>query len=589
MGYASRLGYQRMKLINVNAIKEQTKELSLLLVEDDKAFSHELQIILNDLFNVVVVASDGEDGLKKYNDYYDSHKKYIDILLTDLHMPNMNGAELSEKILKIHHSQEIIIISADCSLKLYANLINKGIHQLIIKPIQEEQLFSILNRTAQNINNKLKLNEYYDKVESLNFYLEDAVKQATNELKNKLYIDNLTGLKSRYALTEKLEKKQQRILIVVDIDKFGAYNELFGVEIGNQIIIKFANALKKFIKKESTKLYRISGDQFAILCDYSEYTTQTVESLVLELSKYVYDLILYIEMIDEYIDIECTIGLVISDANLLEKGYTALRHAKKENLNYFIFHEDIDSSVFLKNMLTWKHTIKEAIEQDRVMIMFQPIFDKSKNLIKYESLMRIKNTINEEEKYISPNLFLDNPASKKQYATLSLIVVKKVLAKLLEIETISLSLNLSFIDIKNQKIEHYIENFLAKNCVGDRLIFEILESDTIEDYQILTNFVDKFRKYGVKIAIDDFGSGYSNFQQIMKIAPDYIKIDGSIIKEILVDEKMHLLVEVITNMAHIMNIQVIGEFVHTQEIFYELIKIGVDEFQGYYLGEPKHL
>ena len=576
-------------MINITAIKEQTKNLSILLVEDDKVFSHELQIILNNLFHEVLVATDGEDGLKKYNDYHAQHTKHIDILLTDLHMPNMDGAELSEKILNIHHSQEIIIISADCSLKLYANLINRGIHQLIIKPIQEDQLFAILNRSAQSINNKIKLDEYYDKVESLNFYLEDAVKQATNELKNKLYIDNLTGLKSRYALTEKIEQKKQRILIVVDIDKFGAYNELFGVEIGNQIIIKFANALKIFIKKDTTTLYRIAGDQFALLCELTEYTLESVEILVHELSKYVYDLILYIEAIDEYIDIECTIGLVISDINLLEKGYTALRHAKKENLNYFIFHEDIDASHFLKNMISWKHKVKEAIEKDKVTIMFQPIFDKSKKLIKYESLMRLKNTINNKDEYISPNYFLDNPGSKKQYSQLSLIVVKKVLAKLLEMPTISLSLNLSFIDIKNKKIDQYLENFLQEHNVGARLIFEILESDTIEDYQLLTNFVDKFKKYGVRIAMDDFGSGYSNFQQIMKIAPDYIKIDGSIIKEILSDEKMHLLVEVITNMAHLMNVKVIAEFVHNQSLFEELVKLGVDEFQGYYLGEPKHL
>ena len=119
-----------------------------------------------------------------------------------------------------------------------------------------------------------------------------------------------------------------------------------------------------------------------------------------------------------------------------------------------------------------------------------------------------------------------------------------------------------------------------------RVVFEILESDYISDYTLLEDFIAKYREQGIKIAIDDFGTGYSNFAHILKIRPNYIKIDGSLIKNIYSDKNSYEMVKSIIDFSKALNIRVIAEFVHSQEVFDSLVSLGVDEFQGFYLAEP---
>lgn len=120
----------------------------------------------------------------------------------------------------------------------------------------------------------------------------------------------------------------------------------------------------------------------------------------------------------------------------------------------------------------------------------------------------------------------------------------------------------------------------------NRLVFEILESENLSDYDFLEEFVLKYKKLGVKIAIDDFGSGYSNFIRIIRLKPDYLKIDGSLIKNIDKDNNSYEIVKSIIAFSKTLNIKTIAEYVHSEEIFNLLLELDVDEFQGYYFGKP---
>ena len=134
----------------------------------------------------------------------------------------------------------------------------------------------------------------------------------------------------------------------------------------------------------------------------------------------------------------------------------------------------------------------------------------------------------------------------------------------------------------------YLDNALEKLKFEDRnrLVFEILESENLSDYDFLEEFVLKYKKLGVKIAIDDFGSGYSNFIRIIRLKPDYLKIDGSLIKNIDKDNNSYEIVKSIIAFSKTLNIRTIAEYVHSEEIFNLLLELGVDEFQGYYFGKP---
>ena len=125
--------------------------------------------------------------------------------------------------------------------------------------------------------------------------------------------------------------------------------------------------------------------------------------------------------------------------------------------------------------------------------------------------------------------------------------------------------------------------------MGNRIIFEIIESEGIENFEQVLEFINDTKQYGAKIAIDDFGTGYSNFEYLMKLKVDYIKIDGSMIKSIDTDKNSQMVTQTIVEFAKKMKIQTIAEFVCSKNVFDKVTELNVDYAQGYYFGEPRDI
>ncbi|MDX4013285.1 EAL domain-containing protein, partial [Aliarcobacter skirrowii] len=123
--------------------------------------------------------------------------------------------------------------------------------------------------------------------------------------------------------------------------------------------------------------------------------------------------------------------------------------------------------------------------------------------------------------------------------------------------------------------------------ISKKLVIELVESESIVDYKIAIEFIKRVKSKGCKIAIDDFGSGYSNFEYLVKLEADYIKIDGSLIKNIVTQKESFAVVSTIVNFAKQMEIKTIAEFVENEEIYKIIKNIGVDFSQGYYFTQPK--
>ena len=152
---------------------------------------------------------------------------------------------------------------------------------------------------------------------------------------------------------------------------------------------------------------------------------------------------------------------------------------------------------------------------------------------------------------------------------------------------IEFSINLSVMDIAEPQILDYIVMMLQRYSIGSRVVFEIVESEYIENFNIVTSFIDEVKKYGCKIAIDDFGTGYSNFEYLIKLKADYLKIDGSLIKNINTDYNAFLVVSTIVEFSKKLNMQTIAEFVENEEVFKIVQQLGIDYSQGYYFSTPK--
>ncbi len=149
------------------------------------------------------------------------------------------------------------------------------------------------------------------------------------------------------------------------------------------------------------------------------------------------------------------------------------------------------------------------------------------------------------------------------------------------------SINFSYKDLHNEDIKSYLIEQIEKYNLQNRVIIELLETEAMEDFKEVVKFIKEMHPYGIKIAIDDFGTGYSNFSYLADIKPDYLKIDGSLVKTIDKNKRYYTIVKHVNAFAHDLGIQTIAEFVHNEEVYNTLKEIGIDAFQGYYFAEPK--
>lgn len=427
-----------------------------------------------------------------------------------------------------------------------------------------------------------------DSIEENTKNLEYKIETRTAELKYKLYYDELTGLKNRISLVGDLKKEEFCALSLIDIESFDDINELYGYSVGNEILVEIMQMLKTFCKKRKIVLYRLETGNFAIIDNRIEkfvsYDNFLEEILTLFKKE------IYIKSLGIEIFVYVTIGASISQLEPLKSANIALKKAKQNGVRFLVYNKSIDTRDNIKKSMYWREKINEAIDEDRVIPFFQAIYDSNKNIIKYETLMRIHDEIDGKPYYLSPGTFFEIAIKTKQYFKLNQIVIKKALDNIDKINK-DISINISFSDVMNRGFSQFIEetiNNLSKEQ-REKVVFEILESDHISDYGILDAFIIKYRKKGIRIAIDDFGTGYSNFSHILKVKPDYIKIDGSLIKNINSDENSYEMVKAIIDFSKALNITIIAEFIHSQEVFDIVKELGADEFQGYFLGEPELL
>jgi EAL domain-containing protein (putative c-di-GMP-specific phosphodiesterase class I) len=227
--------------------------------------------------------------------------------------------------------------------------------------------------------------------------------------------------------------------------------------------------------------------------------------------------------------------------------------------------------------------IKMAIEEKRLICYFQPIFDmETMKAIKFEALVRI---ISPERKIIVPNLFLASIKNTYIYKELTKKIIEFNLS-IVRTKKIKLSINLFSSDILDFEIINFLTS-LSKDFTS-MIALEISETESIDDYGMLRENLQILKKAGYEIALDDFGSGFFNILHLIELQPDYIKIDGQIIRKIDTDPISYTAAKAIKSLTKEINIKTIAEFVSNKEIYYKLKEIGIDYGQGFYFKEPLH-
>jgi EAL domain-containing protein (putative c-di-GMP-specific phosphodiesterase class I) len=246
-----------------------------------------------------------------------------------------------------------------------------------------------------------------------------------------------------------------------------------------------------------------------------------------------------------------------------------------------VYSEKLDTIYEQKNKLKIIGQIKEALYNDDILVYKQPIVNKEKKIIKYEALARMHYG----KEILPPYIFLEIAKKTKYYTQITQCVVQKTF-ETFKHKKECFSINLIAQDILNDDTINYIKQQLNQCEDKTKVIFELVESEDLYNIPEVAEFIKYIQSTGAKIAIDDFGTGYSNFSYMMHLHPNYLKIDGSLIKNLDTNKDALKIVKTIIAFSKELNIITVAEFVHSKQIFDICKDLGIDEFQGYYFGEP---
>ena len=468
---------------------------------------------------------------------------------------------------------------------MWETIRSKRVWKGVVKNKKKDGGYYIVNATVLPIlDNRGEIREYV------------AVRHDITELEDnkeeikKQRIDLLTGLPNRNQLLEDLKNAIKPILFYLNIDDFSGFNDFYGRTISDNTLIHLAKILINIDEKNRYRLYKLEADQFILLFEEGYLSRDNLqyffEEFILDIEKRISNPELKNQ---NRISISISGGAATYYVNedyqkLILYSNIARKKAQREHKKFLLFHHSMRKSEDYAHNIEWIKRVKEAIDEDRIVCYYQPIFNnKTGKLKKYESLVRL---IDKDGQAISPFFFLEIAKRAKLYEQITKIVIDKTFDKFEDLPSTEFSINLTIDDILSEKTTNYIYQKLEGYPNTERVIFEITESQEIADYKLINKFIKYVKQYSVKIAIDDFGSGYANFEHILNIDANFIKIDGSLIKNIHTDENSYIITEAIINFSKKLGRETIAEFIHNEEVQKIVKGLGADYSQGFYLGVP---
>ncbi|WP_304544886.1 EAL domain-containing response regulator [Sulfurimonas microaerophilic] len=550
-------------------LQQEAKGLSVLYVEDDlniqKAYVHFLERFFEDM----TYCNNGKEGLEA------ASKKKFDLIISDVEMPYLNGIEMVQKIKEIFPEQKVILVSAHKGSEILHQSISLQVDGYLFKPLDRTIAIDLLYKVVSILKTEYENRKYKEN-------LEKIVTEKTQELIRSFTIDKVTQFYSLAKLQQEKFDNMDRSLAIVKVRKFKSINDFYGYNAGDFILKQTAQFLRTELQEKyqeyEIEIYRVSGSHFVIA---SQANVKKLYELIDEM-QHLFE-ITKIDIKEENLLLEMDAAVLDTHTKpSLSNLDKALR--KAEAINGIVLYEnDEKEELNYKNRLLCKNKLIKAYKENRIINYYQPIVDNRNGTVyKYEALVRM---VSEDGEVISPGVFLPIAKETKMYALITKSVLLSALYDFRESECM-VSINLSLEDIKSKEIRSLIREGLEQFPEPDRIVFEILESDEIDSYTVLVEFIQEIHNLGAKVAIDDFGSGYSNFEHLTRLYVDYIKIDGSLIKDIHTNHYSQAVVQMLYDFASKMNIKTIAEFVSKSEISHYINAIGIDESQGYFFSEP---
>ena len=384
-------------------------------------------------------------------------------------------------------------------------------------------------------------------------------------------------------IEHELKKDGYNYLYLLDVSNFSAINKVFGKIFSNKILLEIESMLKINTNNRS-KLFKVESDRFIILSN--EKSKESIKEYCEQIISF-FD-ITKVTLDDVELDVTFNIGVSriinnISDT-IVNSEYALDKSKKLGSRNYEIYDELNIEYIDEKDAILWLNRTKEMILNDQIEPYFQAIQDVSTGKItKYEVLAR--GVINGET--IEPRYFLLSASKLGILTSITKTVIKKSF-KYFRDKDSSFSINLTERDLLEGYLNKFLKDKLLQYSIeASRVTFEIVESVVIDqNFKVISEQIKELKEMGFKIAIDDFGIENSNFNRLLEMNADVIKVDGSFVSELKDNEKMALIVKTIVNLAKSLNIETVAEFVKDENTYKAVEELGIDYAQGYFIGKP---
>ncbi|WP_108125852.1 EAL domain-containing protein [Saccharospirillum mangrovi] len=435
-------------------------------------------------------------------------------------------------------------------------------------------------------------------LDQVNRDLEAEVKHKTRELFRKYETDAITGLANRVGLLKCLRDADPWPIVQVcslKVNNLRQINNLYGYAIGDQLLGDLSQAIQNHLPEllpTTALVFRGSPNEFLIVAP-AACSNQAFFRGMAQLTERLQDQsdVFSAERVRNVLPILLTAGTAHRDElppnmkpgpeDLLIKASEARRHAYHHQLPIARALDMPGNDQHKRDGLIWLGRVRTALANDEVEPFIQPLFNAQGDVPHVEALIRIR----QDGRIYAPKDFLDLVKPTQLYPRLSMRMIDETF-RLLKDLNVGFTLNFTARDLGNTELIERLKTWLRSGIAAERVTLEIVESDGLRDFQRFAITIMELRRLGCQLAIDDFGSAYSNLERVLHLKPDWIKLDGSLIRNLDESEVSRILVRRVVQLCQDLNIRTVAEHVHSNEILDVVKVMGVDYFQGFHLAEP---
>lgn len=419
--------------------------------------------------------------------------------------------------------------------------------------------------------------------------MQQAILSRENKIAFQAYHDPLTNLGNKNELIRVtqswFEQKSPLALCQINIRRMTEVNGTLGHEVGDKVIEEVGRRLRSF--SHIDLVCRLNGDEFVLAIEHSE--PKALRQLIGQIqqsieAEYCYQ--------DISLHLQVTIGLSYvhypSDLEtLLRQADTALQYAKKNRLDIQVYQQKID--VNSVDRLQLINELKPAIANDELVLFYQPKLDLAQNKVTHvEALVRWQHP---DRGTIPPDTFIPIAEKMGQMNALTRWVINSALTQYLAWQAqgvnLAIAVNISAENLKDGEFCDYVLQAIRDKKVPiEALTLEITEDAVVADPDNAIKQLSLLKQHGLKLSIDDYGTGYSSLAQLKQLPVDELKIDKSFVQNLMVNSDDQIIVNSTLQLAHNLGLRVVAEGIENQATLNWLTERGCEMGQGFYLSKP---